>query len=69
MCRWSARSSGQVGRIAYSCRLWKAGSDRGGAKAQRIAWENTKRSGQYCNERSIIIKINEKSSYSSSSRL
>jgi hypothetical protein len=28
MCRRSARSSGQYGRSAYSCRFWKAGSSR-----------------------------------------
>jgi hypothetical protein len=39
MCRRSARSSGQQGRPAYSCRLWNAGSSRAAGRRAKILKE------------------------------
>jgi hypothetical protein len=39
MCRRSARSSGQQGRPAYSCRLCNAGSSRAAGRRAKIPKE------------------------------
>ena len=63
MCRRSARSSGQVGRIVYKPRALgnsrMAGIGAGHTKLIDVALRGN---GQHCNEHSIIIELNSKTS-------